>query len=69
MDDEYLDMTIRQLRTEVLVKGPEMIADEMGISEKCVRQLCPNESIRYDAAWEKELNDLVDHLYPKDKEE
>jgi len=62
MDDEYLDMTIRQLRDEVLVKGPEMVADEMGISEKCVRQLCPNESIRYDVSWEKALDDLWNDL-------
>jgi len=41
MDDEYLDMTIRELRTEVLVKGPELVAEEMGISENCMRQLCP----------------------------
>jgi len=62
MNEEYLDMTIRELRTEVLVKGPELVAEEMGISENCMRQLCPHESLRYDISWEKVLDELWEDL-------
>jgi len=62
MDDEYLDMTIRQLRDEVLVKGPKLVAEEMGVSVKTLRELAPHESLRYDLAWEKELDDLWNDL-------
>lgn len=62
MDDEYLDMTIRQLRDEVLVKGPKLVAEEMGVSVKTLRELAPHESIRYDLTWEKALDDLWNDL-------
>ena len=62
MDDEYLDMTIRELRTEVLVKGPELVAKEMGVSVKTLRELAPHESLRYDIAWKKDVDNLLDDI-------
>lgn len=68
MDEEYLNMTIQEIRTDVLVKGPEIVAEEMKISKSCVRELCPNESIRYDVKWEEDLNHLIDTLMSQDKQ-
>jgi hypothetical protein len=44
----YTKEILRDLDQEVKVKGPRMVAEEIGVSEGCVRELAPEESRRHD---------------------
>mgnify|MGYP000311813193 CR=1 FL=1 len=68
MDNEYLEMSIKELRREVLVKGADIVSQEMEVSESCVRELCPNEAYRYDLYWENRVDELFENLDLDDPE-
>lgn len=48
MDADYINEVIGDLKDEVKVKGSEIVADNLGVSEAAIRELCPNEANAFD---------------------
>jgi hypothetical protein len=48
MDQSYIDEVLGDLQREVLVKGSAIVADTLGVSDRTVRDLCPEQSRRHD---------------------
>lgn len=48
MDYSYIDEVLGDLQREVLVKGPATVADTLGVSDRAVRDLCPEQSRKHD---------------------
>lgn len=48
MDRSYINEVLGDLQREVLVKGSATVADTLGVSDRAVRDLCPEQSRKYD---------------------
>ena len=48
----YTKQILKDLDQEVKVKGPKIVAEEIGVSEGCIRELAPEESKAHDQAKE-----------------
>jgi hypothetical protein len=49
MDDYTAEIT-KPIRQEVLVHGAAEVAERLGVSESCVRELSPEEARKWDEA-------------------
>lgn len=51
MDQEFTNEVLEDLQNEVLVRGPELVAELLGIPVSIVETLCPTQSARYREAF------------------